>query len=157
MPQATRSDTATTAVRLTVAAKRFRARLREEAGATSTGLSTSQLAILRRVIDFGPITAAALAAVEHVSQQAIAQSLALMKSDKLVETKRDPNDGRKALVSATRAGKGLLDSALAMRDEWLVDAIDATIPDEERATLEQAIEILERLADASLGKQARSR
>jgi DNA-binding MarR family transcriptional regulator len=146
----TQFDTAATAVRLSVALTRLRARLREEAGMTASGFTISQLAILNRIIDVGPTTAAALAITEHVSQQAIAQSVAALKEAGLVAGARDASDGRKVLISATAAGHQLFDSLMASRKAWLVHAIDAVISSNERAALDITIELLERLARADL-------
>ena len=96
---------ASDAVRLAMAVSRLRSRIRIEAGMRSTGIPISQLAVLGRIIDEGPTTAAALAAGEHVTQQAIAQSLATLKERGLVEKQADPSDGRKSLVTATAAGR----------------------------------------------------
>ena len=136
------------AVRLAVAIKRLRTRLREVAGARSMGLSISQMAILQRLRNEGPATAAVLAGAEHVSEQAIAQNLSALKQAGLVQTTPDPADGRKRLVSVTAAGHHLFETILASRNAWLVQAIDTTIRPEERPALEQAIELLERLAHA---------
>lgn len=144
-------DTAEVAVRLSVALKRLRSRLREESGTTSTGFTISQLALLHRLIEAGPATAASLAAAEHVSQQAIAQSVATLKAGDLVRTRRDPGDGRKVLISPTESGLALYSSLLASREAWLVRAIDAVVAPGERAALGTAIELLERLAAAELG------
>lgn len=143
-------DTAKVAVRLSVALKRLRSRLREESGTTSTGFTISQLALLQRLIEGGPATAASLAAAEHVSQQAIAQSVATLKAAELVGTRRDPADGRKVLISPTDAGRGLFASLLASREAWLVRAIETVVASDERASLDTAIELLERLAAADL-------
>ena len=70
------------ALRLAMAIKRLRARLQEAAPASSTGLPMSQLTILHRLRVAGPTTAAALAAAEHISQQAVAQNLAALKRGK---------------------------------------------------------------------------
>ncbi len=142
--------TAAVAVDLAVAVSRLRWRAREAAGVHATGLSISQLTLLRRVIDGGPTTAAALAAAEHVSQQAIAQSLTPLKAAGYVGTRPDPADGRKSLISATESGRRLRDSLLQSREAWLTRAIDATVSDDERPALERAIELLERLADADI-------
>jgi DNA-binding MarR family transcriptional regulator len=143
-------DTATSAVRLAVAVNRFRARLREEAGLTSTGLSSSQIGLLHRLFDEGPVTAASLAAVEHVTQQAIAQSLIGLRDAGFVEGKPDPTDGRKVLVNVTESGRRLLESIFTSRDTWLTRAIDSTVAASERADLNRAIDLLERLAGADL-------
>ena len=118
--------------------------------APSTGIPISQLAVLGRIIDEGPTTAAALAAGEHVTQQAIAQSLATLKERGLVEKQADPSDGRKSLVSATAAGRKLRETLTASREEWLTQAIDAAVRPDERPLLREAIELLERIADVKL-------
>src|SRR4029077_16085894 len=110
----------------------------------STGISISQLAVLGRIIDEGPITAAALAAGGPVTQRAIAQSLATLTERGLVEKRADPGDGRKSLVTATAAGRELRQSLAASREEWLARAIDAAVKPEERPLLREAIELLER-------------
>jgi len=124
--------------------------MREESGATSTGLSTSQLAIIGRLRLDGPATAASLAAAEHVSQQAIAQSVAPLKAEGIVRSDPDPADGRKTLLSLTGAGLAKREAIIASRDSWLTRAIDATVSAEERDALDTAIQFLERLADADL-------
>ncbi len=145
-PQGEASD----AVRLAMAVSRLRSRIRIEAGLRSTGIPISQLAVLGRIIDEGPVTAAALAASEHVTQQAIAQSLATLKQRGLVEKQADPGDGRKSLVTATAAGGELRETIAASREEWLTQAIDAAVTPGERPLLREAIELLERIADVEL-------
>lgn len=136
------------AIRLALVLKRLRARLREETGSSSAGLSISQLSVLQRLRLDGAATAASLAAAEHVSQQAIAQCVAPLRSAGLVRSTPDPDDGRKTLISITDAGLGLRESIIASRHSWLERAIDSTVDAQERATLTKAIELLERLADA---------
>jgi DNA-binding MarR family transcriptional regulator len=143
-------DEASDAVRLAMAVSRLRSRIRIEAGLRSTGIPISQLAVLGRIIDEGPVTAAALAAGEHVTQQAIAQSLATLKKRGLVDKQADPSDGRKSLVTATAAGRKLRESLVASRGEWLTRAVDAAVKPEERALLREAIGLLERIADVEL-------
>ena len=143
-----RYDQDAAAIRLALALKRLRARLRAESGTSAAGLSMSQLAILQRLRLEGPATAASLAAVEHVSQQAIAQSVAPLRAAGMVGSRPDPDDGRKTLISITDAGLGLRESIIASRHSWLSRAIESTVDARERAALEKAIELLERLADA---------
>ena len=143
-------DEASDAVRLAMAVSRLRSRIRIEAGLRSTGIPISQLAVLGRIIDEGPVTAAALAAGEHVTQQAIAQSVATLKQRGLVDKQPDPGDGRKSLVTATAAGRKLRESLTASREEWLTRAIDAAVKPEERPLLQEVIELLERIADVEL-------
>jgi DNA-binding MarR family transcriptional regulator len=149
MPGKSKASAADTlAVRLAVAIKRLRGRLREAAWASGVELPIAQLAIIKRLRDGGPTTAAVLAAAEHVSHQAIAQNLAALKQAGLVRTAPDPGDGRKSLVHITAAGTRLFESAVASRDAWLAHAIEQSMAPGERAALEQCIHLLERLADA---------
>ncbi len=143
-------ETVRVAVELAVAIKRLRARLREET-ANATGLTSSQLVVLERILTRGPLTAASIAAAEHVSPQAVAQSLAGLKGAGLVRAKPDPTDGRKSLLEATAAGRRLREQLMDSRDAWLVRAIEATVGDDERETLAAAVELLGRLAAADLG------
>jgi DNA-binding MarR family transcriptional regulator len=136
------------AVRLTVAVKRLRTRLREAALAKATGLSLTQVSILRHLHLEGSETAASLSVTEHISQQAIAQSLDELKRSGLVEAAVDPNDRRKRLISITDAGRVLYESVMASRNAWLAKAIESVIADDELPALDKTIELLERLADA---------
>jgi DNA-binding MarR family transcriptional regulator len=138
------------AIALALALTRLRSRLREESGMHQTGLSLSQIALLGRLIADGPATAAELASAEHVSQQAIAQSLTSLKAEGLVAAEPDPTDGRKTRLSATVAGHGFYDALHASRETWLIRAIATTLTDQERGVLLQATELLERLASADL-------
>jgi DNA-binding MarR family transcriptional regulator len=138
----------TVAIRLALALKRLKARLREELSVSPTGLSISQLSILQRLHLNGPATAASLAAAEHVSQQTIAQNIAPLRSAGLAQSTPDPHDGRKTLISMTDAGHRLRESIITSRNAWLVRAIDSTLDVTERTALVKAIELLERLADA---------
>src|ERR1700748_1576383 len=118
-------NVASDAVRLAMAVSRLRSRIRIEAGMRSTGIPISQLAVLARIINEGPTTASALAAGEHVTQQAIAQSRPTRKERGLVEKQADPSDGRKSLVSATASGRELMETITVSREEWLTQAVDA--------------------------------
>ena len=144
------AKTASDAMRLAMAVTRLRARIRIESGLRSTGIPISQVAVLARIIEEGPTTAAALAAAEHVTQQAIAQSLATLEKRGLVAKTRDPGDGRKSLVTATEPGHALLERIDASREAWLSRAIDAAVTPDERAALETTIEVLQRIADVDL-------
>src|SRR5690242_10312589 len=143
---ARKRDNSRVAVDLAEAITRLRLRMREEIGVGETGLSLSQARVLGRIVREGPTTAASLASAEHVSQQAIAQTLAPLKKAGLIDTRRDPDDGRKTLVEATADGRKLRQGLMRNRDAWLVRAIDATIDDGERAELERAAQLLARLA-----------
>ncbi|MFB7308504.1 MarR family winged helix-turn-helix transcriptional regulator [Streptomyces sp. NPDC056192] len=143
-----------TAQRLNDAMKRLRARLRTESGQHATGLTATQLGVLASVVREGPVTAARLATLEHVSAQSIAQSLAVLKAAGLVHSEPDPQDGRKKLMSANASATELVDNLLAGRASFLARAIDQVVALDEQQDVEKAIELLERLAAADLSDGA---
>jgi hypothetical protein len=51
----------------------------------------------------------------------------------------------------------LFESLLESREAWLVRAIDATMSPKDRAALDVAVELLERLADADLSPEVEIR
>lgn len=134
------------AVELVLAVSRLRhskpARQRDGA----SDLSVSQLVLLRRIEEAGETTASSLAVNENVSQQAIAQDLAILKREGLVESGMDPKDKRKNPVHVSAAGRIAIDSFLASRTRWLARRIESRMNPAERAELERSIELLERLA-----------
>jgi len=136
-------------VSLAVAIKRVHGRLREAARAGEVGLMPiAQVAVIKRLRNDGPTTASALAAAEHISHQAITQTLAALKRAGLVRSAADPTDGRKSVITVTPAGNRLFESAIASRNAWLGRAIGHVVSPRERASLEKSIELLERIADA---------
>ncbi|MFI5775134.1 MarR family winged helix-turn-helix transcriptional regulator [Streptomyces sp. NPDC051658] len=149
-----RQQSAATAQRLNDAMKRLRARLRAESGQHATGLTATQLGVLASVVREGPVTAARLAALEHVSAQSIAQSLAVLKAAGLIHGEPDPRDGRKKLMSADPTATELVDKLLAGRATFLARAIDQVVAADERKDMEKAIDLLERLAAADLSDGA---
>ncbi|MFJ2414791.1 MarR family winged helix-turn-helix transcriptional regulator [Streptomyces brevispora] len=144
-------QSAATAQRLNDSMKRLRARLRAESGQHTTGLTATQLGVLASVVREGPVTAARLAALEHVSAQAIAQSLAVLKAADLVRSEPDPQDGRRKLMSAAPSATELIGKLLTGRSSFLARALEQVVAPDELGEVEKAIELLERLAAADLG------
>jgi DNA-binding MarR family transcriptional regulator len=122
--------------------------MREESRAEVGDVSVAQQSVLQRLHESGPTTAASLAAWEHVSQQAIAQTVAPLKAAGLVTAGIDSTDGRKTLLSLSEATRRLFESARSSRHQWLAEAIASSLTERERQTLEEAVELLERLAAA---------
>jgi DNA-binding MarR family transcriptional regulator len=138
------------AVRHAVAIKRVHGRLREaaSAGTGEVALPVAQGVVIKRLRNGGPRTATALAAAEHVTHQAITQTLAALERAGLVRSAPDPSDGRKSVISVTPAGNRLFESARTSRDAWLAHAIGHVVSARERAEREKSIELLEPLAAA---------
>ncbi len=139
------------ALRLATAVSRLRGVLRD-ARWQVTDLSITQVAIMRHLEKAGPSTASDLATAEHISPQAVAQQLKGLRERGYVRAERDATDRRKTRISLADDGNDLLRALLETREAWLARAIEATLPPDELAHLDRAIEVLERLANAVMSR-----
>lgn len=126
---------------------RLRARLRAESAPADMRWSWSQLTTLSRVVTEGPATTSDLAQAEHVRRQSMAETVAALRADGLVEARPDPTDGRKVLIHATDRGRSLSATIPAAREKWLDAAITGLLDPEEQQTLRKAAAVMHRLAD----------
>jgi len=108
----------------------------------------SQGAVLGRLDREGPRSVSHLAVAERVRPQSMAQTVADLEADGLVERRPDPDDRRRALVSLTAEGRAALLVDRGRREGWLASAISERLSPEEQALLRDAVELLRRLADA---------
>jgi DNA-binding MarR family transcriptional regulator len=116
-------------------------RLRQEAG---TDLSPSMTAALATISRHGPITPSELAARERIQRPTATRVLAKLEELQLVQRTPDPQDRRSSLVAATPAGSALLDELRTRKTAFLAERLERLDP-EERATLDRAADILERM------------
>jgi DNA-binding MarR family transcriptional regulator len=107
----------------------------------------SQGTVLGRLDREGSQSVSDLALAERVRPQSMAQTVADLEGPGLVERRPDPEDGRRALVILTEAGRAELEADRRHREGWLVGAIEE-LSAEEQATLGDATELLRRLAEA---------
>lgn len=105
------------------------------------------LTVMARLRDDGPLTTSGLAARERVRPQSMAQTVADLVSDGYVARRADPDDGRKVLLDLTDRGRAALEHERLARASWLTKGIDQHLDDTERAVLEHAIVLLNRLLD----------
>lgn len=118
-------------------------RLRAEDEAT--GLSAPRLSALSVVVHAGPLPIGDLAAAEQVRPPTMTRLVTGLERDGLVERRADPGDGRVQLVVATERGRQILEEGRRRRVRALARDL-AALPAEERALVERAAAILERLA-----------
>ena len=116
-------------------------RLRQEAG---TDLSPSMTAALATVGRHGPLTPSELAARERVQRPTATRVLTRLEELGLIVRTPDPHDRRSSLVAATDAGQALLDELRTRKTAFLAERIER-LPADERAVLERAAAILERM------------
>ncbi|MFE9370254.1 MarR family winged helix-turn-helix transcriptional regulator [Streptomyces sp. NPDC006711] len=148
-PEDTSAEISTSAVRaardLRVVFSRLRRRLREVAD-HSQDLTPSQVSALTLIDKGGAASASALAATEGVRPQSMAATLAALDQRGLIQRSPDPEDGRRQLVTLTGAGRERAEGNRQARAEWLTQAFQERYTEQERATIAEAMALLERLA-----------
>jgi DNA-binding MarR family transcriptional regulator len=139
--------------RLRLAVTRLARRLRQQG---ETSASPTQLAVLATVERDGPITLGALAAVERVQPPTITAAVGRLEQRGLVRRLTDPDDRRVARVEITPEGRRLLQQSRSRKTAYLERRLETLTPDD-RATLERAADILERLIEDDGGDAAAPR
>jgi DNA-binding MarR family transcriptional regulator len=137
------SSQADLAVRLRHVIARSARRLRQEAG---SGLTPSQGAALATIDRHGPLTPSELADRERIKRPTATRVIAWLEEAGLVDRTRDPQDGRSSLVALSPAGRELLSRLRTRKDAYLARRLRELDP-EERATLDRAAAILERVLE----------
>ena len=128
--------------RLAKAVARLNRRLRQE---RHTELTPTQLAVLGTVSVMGPATPSAIAARERVQPPSVTRTLNCLADDGYVLREDHPDDRRQVLVRLSDKGEALLAEERHRRDAWL-DGRLAALTVDERSTLREASDLLERLA-----------
>lgn len=129
------------AARLRLAVSRLARRLRRE---SVSDVTASQLSALYTLARLGPLTLGDLSAAEGVSPPTMTRVVASLEQLGLASRTVDAADRRVAHVEVTRRGTQLLDASRHRKDAFLASRLRALTPDE-RAVLDQAAELLERL------------
>jgi DNA-binding MarR family transcriptional regulator len=131
------------AIRLRLAITRTSRRLRQEAG---TGLSPTLTSALATVDRHGPLTPSELAQRERVRRPTVTRLAARLEALGLLARAADPGDRRSSLLSVTPGGRALLATMRDRKDAYLASRLAGLDP-EERAALDRAAAILERLLE----------
>jgi DNA-binding MarR family transcriptional regulator len=142
-PAPTRVDAPVLPARLRLVITRLARRLRQQG---ETAASPTQLAALATIERDGPITLGDLAAVERVQPPTITAAVGRLEEQQLVRRRADTRDRRVARVEITAAGRRLLAHTRSRKTEYLERQLAALSPDE-RAALERAVPILERVLE----------
>lgn len=108
-------------------------------------LSLPESSLLSRLEQGGPMTGAELAKLEHISPQSVGATVASLEARGLIARSADPGDGRRVILSLTGSGARTVDAKRSARTEQLSRALAALSP-QERAQLQAALPLLERLA-----------
>jgi DNA-binding MarR family transcriptional regulator len=127
--------------RLRLAIVRTARRLRQETG---TDLSPSLTAALSTIERHGPLTPGEVATRERIQRPTATRVLARLEEQGLIDRMPDVRDGRSSLLTASTAGRDLLAELRTRKTAFLASRIE-DLDDEDRATLERAADILERM------------
>lgn len=92
----------------------------------------------------GGLTASALASLEKVRPQTMAQTLESLKKRRWILRAPNVNDHRQIVISLSHSGKKALVRARKMRQTWIKEKL-GSLSGRERQTVFEAIEILARM------------
>jgi DNA-binding MarR family transcriptional regulator len=109
-------------------------------------LTSAESSALARLDRTGPTTASELSRLERITPQSMGATVAALEERGLVERMPDPQDGRRAILSLTTAGKDLLRRRRSARSEMLSGALAAGFSRTELKQLQVAAPLIERLA-----------
>ena len=115
------------------------------------GLAMSYLPVLRALADGRPHSQKQLAQIAGVEQPSMAETLARMERDEMVQREPNPNDKRATLISLTRRSRARFPKAMASLLEGEREAMEALSETEQvllRGLLERVVKSLEARADA---------
>lgn len=107
----------------------------------------AQLAVLSRLDRGGAQTTSGLAAAEHMRPQSMAEVVAELQGEGLVDRTPDAADRRQLLVALTKEGREFIKAERRRREDWLSQAIADELSPEEQALLVEAAGLLRRLAE----------
>jgi DNA-binding MarR family transcriptional regulator len=128
---------------LRIAIMRLARRLRNQRADDT--MTASQMAALGTLLREGPLPPGELAAAEHVQPPSMTRILSSLQSAGLVTRAPHPTDGRQVIYAATDEARAMVQRDRQRRDHWLTQRMSQLTP-EQRAALEAAVPILDRLA-----------
>nr|WP_228046245.1 MarR family transcriptional regulator [Saccharopolyspora sp. HNM0983] len=131
------------ATRLRLAVVRLNRRLRAQGG--DSKITLSQLSAMSCLHRSGALTPGELAAKEGVQPPSMTRVIGFLEDAGLMHRRSHPTDGRQAIVELTEAGQARIDEEVSVRERWLDQQL-LDLSEEERATLSEAAEIIQRLA-----------
>lgn len=130
---------------LRVAVARLGRRMRLERA--DADVSDSQLSVVFQLWKEGPQTLGSLAELDRVTPPSMNRTVGSLAELGFVTRTSSPDDGRKVVIELTRSGADLASETKRRRVAWFSKAI-ADLPEAERAALDAATPILQRLADS---------
>jgi DNA-binding MarR family transcriptional regulator len=138
-------DSLASSLRATVSA--LRKRLRKQAYSVDT-YSMTEIATISLLYKEGLLFPSELAALTKVRPQSMSQILNKLEKQGIIKKIPSKEDRRKTYISLTASGREVVEHTRYERDEWLAKTIETTLTEKEKKTIEEAIVILNKLAEA---------
>src|SRR5580693_451642 len=113
---------------------------------TPNELTLAESSTLSRLERGGPASSSELARYDRISPQSMGVTVAALEDRGLIERDRDPEDGRRIVLSITEAGRQLIHDKRGARTGQIAAALDGFSGDE-LTQLKAVVPILERLAE----------
>jgi len=111
-------------------------------------LTLPESSALARLDRGGPATSSELARLEQISPQSMGTTLAALEARGMVERRRDPDDGRRVVLSVTAAGRQLLRDRRDRSTQAMARALSTSFTSAELDQLVAIVPLLERLAQS---------
>jgi DNA-binding MarR family transcriptional regulator len=109
--------------------------------------TSSQIAVILRLEKDGPATVSSLARAEGMRPQSMSAVITPLEEKGYVAGAADPNDGRKTLMSLTKACKKSIEDGRSARQDWLAQAIQQKLSPQEQKKLSSAIHLLAQITE----------
>ena len=122
---------------------RLNRRLRAEA--QQSEYTSSQVNVIRRLMEAGPATPSELARAEGVRQQSMSATVAALEAMGIVARRPDPDDRRAARVFMTPDGERTVLEGRAAKQSWLIRTMGERLDADEQRTLLAAAGLIERM------------
>src|ERR1700691_3166075 len=110
-------------------------------------LTLAESSTLSRLERGGPASSSELARHDRISPQSMGVTVAALLDRGLIERNRDPEDGRRIVLSITAAGQRTVRDKRGARTEHIAAALREGFSEDELRQLHGASALLERLAE----------
>ena len=142
-----RSD-ADLAISLRIAVGRLARRIRaERAGKGLPELSDTQFAALAALVRHTAMTPGELAEYEKVQPPSMTRAIAVLEERGLLTRAPHPGDKRQVALTATAAGRSLVEQVRRLREAWLARRL-RELSAQERSVLRAAAPVLDKLSQS---------
>jgi DNA-binding MarR family transcriptional regulator len=130
---------------LRIAVMRLARRLRAEK--SDDTLTLTQLSALASLAKYGPLSPTALAEIERVQPPSMTRIIAHLEQLGLATRVAHPSDRRQSVIELAAAGRDRIAEDRRRSRAWLARVL-ADLDEQDRAALEAAVPLLERLAQS---------